>query len=73
MQMKKEPFIGAPFFIAERNLVFATNVLEKRSRAANAGKSGRKTQSFLLLMILLSSSIKLLMSLNWRYTDANRT
>ena len=29
--------------------------------------------SFLLLMILDSSSMKLLMSLNWRYTEANRT
>ncbi len=29
--------------------------------------------SLLLLMILLSSSIKLLISLNWRYTEAKRT
>ena len=28
---------------------------------------------FLVLMILESSSIKLLISLNWRYTEANRT
>ena len=45
---------------------------EKSARSPRRGPAAAG-HSFLLLMILDSSSIKLLMSLNWRYTEAKRT